>query len=223
MSADIKTLLQSHPLFVELDPGVTEWISGLSRPVTLDGDQTLFFKGNKGDALYGVRTGRIRISASDPEGKEVFINVMGPGDIFGKIALLDGRPRTADAMAMVPTELYQIRRADFLRLIEYEPQLSPHLIKQLYLHRLMTTEMPEDSAFLSLSASFAKRLLAPSEYSETTAAGGRSIKFSQVERSNSWARHGRALISTTRPGAKRIWSAAAAAGSPSSIPKLCRI
>ncbi len=223
MAADIKTLLESHPLFVELDPGVTERISGLSRPVTLDGDQTLFFKGNKGDALYGVRTGRIRISASDPEGKEVFINVMGPGDIFGEIALLDGRPRTADAMAMVPTELYQIRRADFVRLIEDEPQLLPHLIKQFCLRRRMTTEMPEDSAFLSLSASFAKRLLAMSEHSETTAAGERSIKISQVEWSSSWARHGRASISTTRPGAKRIWSAAAPAGSPSSNPPHCRI
>jgi len=181
MAAEIRELLGTHPLFGELDPDVIDRIAGLSRPVTLSGDQTLFFKGDEGDALYGVRNGRIRISASDPEGKEIVINIMGPGDIFGEIALLDGRPRTADAMAMVPTELYQIRRADFVRLLEDEPELSTHLIELLCLRLRVTTELLEDSAFLSLPARLAKRLLALSEYSEATDAGERSIKISQAE------------------------------------------
>ena len=89
--------------------------------------------------------GRIRNSAGHPDGKEVVFNITGPGDIFSEIALSFGRPRTADAMLMMPTGLYQTRRADFVRLIQGEPVLTTHLITFLYSRFRMIPHALKDS------------------------------------------------------------------------------
>ena len=62
----------------------------------------VFSQADPGDALYGVVTGKIRISASSADGREMFLNIMEPGDTFGEIAILDGRHRTATASATAP-------------------------------------------------------------------------------------------------------------------------
>src|SRR3954468_15246156 len=77
----------------------------------------IFMRGDPGDSLCAVATGRVRISASGPGGKEVFLNIMEPGDAFGEIALLDGSPRTATATTMARTELVVIPRDAFVSLL----------------------------------------------------------------------------------------------------------
>ena len=94
---EISDLLARNFLFRNLDPDVIERISALGTTVELAGNQVLFLKGDEGDALYGVLDGRIRISSGDADGKEIILNIIDPGDIFGEIALLDGKPRTAAA------------------------------------------------------------------------------------------------------------------------------
>jgi len=116
-------------------------------------------RGDPGDSLYAVVTGRVRISASGPGGKEVFLNIMEAGDAFGEIALLDGSPRTATATAMARTELMIVQRGPFFALLRTEPQLAAHLIQLLCRRVRWTAEMMEDSALLSVPARLAKRLL----------------------------------------------------------------
>lgn len=182
MSLEVKNLLTNHTLFRDLEPRVIEQVADLSRTVQLEPEQILFFKGDDGDALYGVLTGHIRISASEPDGKEVIFNIMGRGDVFGEIALLDGQPRTADAMAMDPTELFQIRRPDFVALLDTEPRLTKHLLELVCERLRVTSEMLEDSAFLSLPARLAKRLLRLAQYQSTgNTTEILQIRFSQAE------------------------------------------
>ena len=138
---------------------VIDRIAALGTSRKLAANQLLFSKGDEGDALYGVLSGRIRISASAPSGKEVVLNVLAPGEVFGEIALLDGRPRTADATAMEPSELLRINRRDFIDYLEREPRLATHLLEMLCGRVRATTELVEDSAFLGLPARLAKRLL----------------------------------------------------------------
>src|ERR1044072_9638554 len=59
--------------------------------------QTIFVMGDKGDSLIAVLAGQVRISIASPGGRDVLLAMIGPGEIFGEIAVLDGRPRTADA------------------------------------------------------------------------------------------------------------------------------
>src|SRR6185503_4467753 len=108
------TIIARNSLFRTLPEQTIAQITALATRRSYKADAVVFMRGDPGDALYGVVTGRVRISASGAGGKEVFLNIMEPGDAFGEIALLDGQPRTAAATTLAPTELMIIRREDFL-------------------------------------------------------------------------------------------------------------
>ena len=115
MRIDKLDLIKGNVLFRDLDPVLFDPIAELGIRRKLTANQCLFVKGEDGVALYGVLSGCIRISVSAPNGKEINLNMMYPGDMFGEIALLDGNKRTANATAMEATELLCIQR----------PALSP--------------------------------------------------------------------------------------------------
>ncbi|HEY8566146.1 MAG TPA: Crp/Fnr family transcriptional regulator [Beijerinckiaceae bacterium] len=134
---------------------------GVSR--RLAADETLFRKGDAGDALYAVRRGQIRIATGTEAGGSFTLNIHGPGDVFGEVALLDGRPRTADAVAAEVTELFMLRRRDFLALLERRPDLAIRFTELLCERvRWMTTRM-EETALMPLQTRLARRLLALAE------------------------------------------------------------
>ena len=105
MALAVQTILERNHLFRGLSAATVQQISALAVRRFYQDGAIVFTQGDPGDALYGVVTGRIRISASTREGKEMFLNIMEPGDTFGEIALLDGRHRTASASTTVPSEL----------------------------------------------------------------------------------------------------------------------
>jgi len=119
----------------------------------------VFSQGDEADALYGIASGRVRVSASSADGREIFLNILEPGDTFGEIAVIDGLLRTATVTALDATVLILLQRSPFLRLLAEEPQLATHLLK-LFCERLRwTSELVEESAFLTAPARLAKRLL----------------------------------------------------------------
>jgi CRP/FNR family cyclic AMP-dependent transcriptional regulator len=85
--------------------------------------------------------------------------VLGKGDIFGEIALLDGHPRTADATAVTDCALYVIERRDFLPLMREEPEITLRLIEILCSRLRRTTEQAEEVMFLDLPSRLAKALM----------------------------------------------------------------
>jgi CRP-like cAMP-binding protein len=138
-------------------------------------------RGDPGDALYGVITGRVRISASAPGGKEISLNVMEPGDAFGEIALLDGQPRTATATTLAATELIIVQRQPFLTLLQREPALAVHLIELLCQRVRWTSEQMEDSSLLHAPARIAKRLLSLADSQSRQKTAGTPLRISQEE------------------------------------------
>ena len=122
-----------------------------------------------------------RISAGDPQGHEVFLNIMEPGDIFGEIAVVDGLPRTASATALDPTNLILIRRSDFLGAVRREPQLALNLMN-LFCQRIRwTSDLVEESAFLIGEARIAKRLLVLAALHGRPIREGMELRLSQSE------------------------------------------
>ena len=97
-----KMMLQGSPLFRGLPPATLERIAALATQKSYRRGEIVFSAGDAGDALFGVVSGRIRISAGNADGREIFLNIMEPGDSFGEIALLDGGTRTATATAIDP-------------------------------------------------------------------------------------------------------------------------
>src|SRR4051794_19499630 len=78
--------------------------------------ELLFSRGDPGSSLYVVAQGQVRLAVSTAEGRELSFEIVGPGGIFGEIALLDGGARSAEATALAPTLAHVLAREDFKRL-----------------------------------------------------------------------------------------------------------
>jgi CRP-like cAMP-binding protein len=212
-----KAVLQRNYLFKGLPEDVIDVLASQAVRRTYKKGAIIFAQGDRGDALYGVASGRVRIGADGPNGQQIFLNVMEPGDVFGEIAIVDGLPRTAGATAIEDSVACVIHRANFLQVLHDEPSLAIHLLG-LFCERLRwTSELVEDSAFLTGPARLAKRLLAlSSPQGASRTADGRELLISQSElahflgisrqivnqhlqdwRRNGWIRLGRSRITVT--------------------------
>jgi CRP-like cAMP-binding protein len=176
-----RRLLKRNLLFRDLSEELLNRVAVLARRRDYRKSTTIFSQGDSGDALYGVVAGRVRISAASSDGREVFLNIMEPGDTFGEIAVIDGLPRTASAVTLDPAVLVVIDRGDFLAVLEQEPTLAMHLLR-LFCQRLRwTSELVEESTFLVGPARLAKRLLVLVALHGTPAEEGLELAISQSE------------------------------------------
>jgi CRP/FNR family cyclic AMP-dependent transcriptional regulator len=162
----IQTILARSHLFRSLSGPELQQVTNLATRRAFREGTIVFSQGDPGDALYGVVTGRIRISAMGSDGHEMFLNIMEPGDTFGEIALLDGATRTATASASAPSELIIIRREPFLALLRREPTVTFHLLELLCQRIRWTSGLAEDSALLNSPTRLARRLLSLSRLNE---------------------------------------------------------
>ena len=156
-------LLGTNPFFADLGLDIIEAVAGLCVTCSLAQEETLFLKGDPADALYAVRRGQIRIATGTEAGQRLTLNLLGPGDVFGEVALLDGYSRTADAIATEATELFVVRRRDFLDLLEQRPAVAIRIIELLCERIRWMSERMEEVVLLSLPQRLARRLLALSE------------------------------------------------------------
>jgi CRP-like cAMP-binding protein len=129
--ADKRTMLRSHGLFGKLTPQHIDRLSSCIVTKTAKRGTNIFAKGGLGSRLWAIREGTVKISAPLVDGKDAVFDMLGKGDIFGEIALLDGNPRTADATAVTDCELYVIERRDFLPLMREDPEIALRLIEIL--------------------------------------------------------------------------------------------
>src|SRR6201984_2069234 len=120
--AEFALILKMNPMFADLGADELSRLSNLCHTHHLDAGEVLFQKGDAGDALFGVRRGQVRIETGASDGSRLTLNFMGPGDLFGEVAVLDGQDRTADATAGEASELFVLRREDFLGHFERGPK-----------------------------------------------------------------------------------------------------
>ena len=116
-------------------------------------------KGDPGSSMMVVLAGRVRISNVSADGKEVTLNMIGPGEIVGEIALLDGKPRTADATAIEDTTLMVVERQQFLPFLLRDPSLVERLLAVLCDRLRRTSLALEEIALFALPARLARLLL----------------------------------------------------------------
>ncbi|SUS08587.1 Transcriptional regulator, Crp/Fnr family [uncultured Defluviicoccus sp.] len=159
--------LLKHLAAAELDQLARMAITRLCRP-----NEAVFLKGDPGNSMMAVVHGRVRICSYSSEGREVILNVINPGEVFGEIALIDGGSRTADAFAMDATELVVLSRRDFLPFLERNPQVCIKLLEVLCERLRATSAQVEDFFFLDLRSRLAKRLLAAADHAANNGAGG---------------------------------------------------
>jgi CRP/FNR family transcriptional regulator, cyclic AMP receptor protein len=156
---NIARLLGANPFFGRLEPEVLKIMADLCVTRRLSAQEVLFQRGDPGDALFAIRRGQIRIGTSTDAGTRLTLNLLGAGDVFGEIALLDGQPRTADAVAAEPTVLFMLRRRDFLGLLERSPTASVQLVELLCERIRYLSSRMEEANLLSLGGRLARRLI----------------------------------------------------------------
>src|SRR5262245_15721978 len=120
---DKLSLIRNHPLFRDLPIPAIERLGSYMKTRKVARGTTIFSKGDPGTGLMGVLAGAVKVSVASPDGKDIVLNVFREGDVFGEIALLDGRPRTADATAMSDCELAVIERRDFVPFLSSNPDV----------------------------------------------------------------------------------------------------
>jgi CRP-like cAMP-binding protein len=161
--SELLTFLCSLPLFAYLDQPSARALAAACRLRRLSKGEILFFHSEPGDSVYIVRSGEVSIVLNSPDGREMVIDEMHPGEILGELGLLTGKPRSAGAIARVNTELLVIPPQVFLQLMEKEPRLQ-RLILDITAGRLQkSTKRQMDLAFMNAHARLARTLLALEE------------------------------------------------------------
>jgi len=193
-------LLRRHFLLRDADSAVIEQLIPLATVATYAGAEQIFTRGDAGNGLYGILAGRVRIFTPGPDTHEVTLNILEPGELFGEIALIDGEPRSASAVAIGETRLMHIRRDRFLPLLQANADIGIGLLQILCRRVRWSSALAEDQALLPLSARLAKRLLAIAETAgETTQIGTRlRTRLSQRELGE--------LVGATREAVNRVFA-----------------
>jgi CRP-like cAMP-binding protein len=185
MAGDDKliSLLKDSALFDRLSDGALKDCARSFREVRFARGQILFSRGSEGANLYLVAAGRVRLAVTTSDGRELSVRHAAAGDLLGEIAMLDGRPRSADAVALTEGTAYSLARADFDRLAGAYPQLNQAVVAFLCRRLRDTTDQLEGIALYPIEVRLARFLL--------VALGGRlalagkrvplDIEFSQSE------------------------------------------
>lgn len=151
-------LVRRVELFKQLDTIQLRRVSGLLREQHIAEGTAIFNQDDPGDCLYIILTGYVRIYLLSADGREITFRVYGSGDSFGEFAVLDGKPRSAGAIALSDVTSFVIYREDFLELMRTHFDLALAVIGVLTERLRFTTKMAENLAFLSASARIANTL-----------------------------------------------------------------
>ncbi|HYU61365.1 MAG TPA: Crp/Fnr family transcriptional regulator [Solirubrobacterales bacterium] len=121
-------LLKRVPLFSELSPAELERISRVAVPRSFPKGVRVFHEGDHSDACYIVRSGDLRVTREHSDGRAIALATLGPGDIFGELAMLDGEARSASVEALSDSELLALPAGDVRALLRGSAEITVKLV-----------------------------------------------------------------------------------------------
>ena len=152
--------LRACGLFSHADDATLDALAAALRTRRFRKGETVFHQDDPGDALFIVASGSVKVVLPSNEGSEpAIVAVLGPGEFFGELALLDRAPHSATIVAVEPTETLVLRREAFLDLIDTEPALRRALLASLAAEIRRLTGHVEDLHFLDLPGRLASRIV----------------------------------------------------------------
>jgi CRP/FNR family transcriptional regulator, cyclic AMP receptor protein len=154
-----REVLRRSPLFARLGDSETDAILSHATVARYAMGEQIVAKGDPGNSMMAVLKGRVSISAPSADGRQMVFTVLRDGQLFGEIALLDGKERTADVTALTDCEILVVPRRSLLALLERRPELCIDLMVVLCERLRRTNEQVEDLAFLDLEERIAKVLV----------------------------------------------------------------
>lgn len=152
-------IIREVPLLARLSEADRRDLASSGRVRSYASGDVIFREGDRGDSLHIVIEGSVRIAVLSSAGAEAAVALLGPGEFVGDLALLDGLPRSASAIASQATKTLVVTRSAFLRWLTERPPAALALLETLSLRVRRTDEALADLAFVSLPQRLAKRLL----------------------------------------------------------------
>ena len=198
------SVLRKHPIFSDLAPDALDQLCRYAQPTTLKRGATLFAKGDPGHSLYALLSGTVKISVSSPDGRNAILNLIGAGEVFGEMSVLDGRVRSADAIANTNCEILVIDRRDFLPFVHSQPALAMKFIELLCGRLRWTSDQVEQIILQDLPGRLASALLGLTEKRKLENAS-RTIAITQQEISEMVGMTRESINKQLRAWAARDW------------------
>ncbi len=159
MSDRIRELLASVELFGEMHDEEIDDLTALAQIKKLSKDATIFHAGDPADAVFVVASGRVKVVITSSDGKEFILTVLGAGQVFGEMALLESAPRSASVVTLSAVELIVISRSDFQRLLDSNPRISQRLMAILSRRLRRANAKMESLAYMDVAGRLARYLL----------------------------------------------------------------
>ncbi len=156
---EITEYLASLPLFSKVDESLVQVLARSARFRHIERGEILFFQSDASDAAYIVRTGRISVVLNSPDGREMVIEEMRPGELFGELGVLTKNVRSACAVARSNSELLVIPADLFVRVVDAEPRVARRVLDLVAQRLQMSSRRELALAFMDAQARLARHLL----------------------------------------------------------------
>jgi len=169
--------LRSVPLFASLDDAAAIELRSLLSDKTVPQNTRLFRQGEKGDAMYLIESGRVRISIRDDDDAEVILAELAQGDFFGEMSIIDGRQRSADAKVIDDARLAILSREAFLSFVRTNPDVALEMLSALTDRLRRTDELLRSRVSRNANEEEKARLTLADRAADLIAEFGGSWKF----------------------------------------------
>lgn len=161
-------VLRRVPFFRELSTAALDelgsrmWCRGYAK------GETIFYEGDPGTSMYLVEEGRVKLTLPSADAREVILELVGPGEVFGELSLLDGEPRSADAIATEPSRILMLQREDFEEIVFEHPRLALEFMAMLSQRLRWNAVLLHDAAFQDVPGRLARTILRLADGQATT-------------------------------------------------------
>lgn len=159
MNQEIRSLLAKVDLFSELDHDELAQVAGVVQLRQLEKDFTIFHAGDPADAVYVIASGKVKIVITSTDGRDFILTVLGAGQVFGEMALLESAPRSAAVITASQVQVLTINRQDFHRLLGTAPSISRKLLAILSKRLRRANSKMESLAYMDVAGRLARYLL----------------------------------------------------------------
>lgn len=147
------------PLFARLSKDDLEALAEKAQRRRFRSGQVIFHKDDPGTHFYLILEGKVRISLPSPQGDEITLAILGPGELFGEFSLLDGEPRSATATAAEDVWALSVSQHDFMSWLRSRPSAAVALLRVMSRRLRRSDELLGDASFLNVPGRLAKKLL----------------------------------------------------------------
>lgn len=202
------SLLEQAPLFSVLHPGDLETLAGKFHVIRVRKGEVIFREGEPAERLFLIDQGKVKLSMGTPAGQELMIAVLGRGQIFGELAVIDRGPRAMDARAMEDTRVFALESDVFWTLLENRPALARRLLELMARRLRRADRASQDLVFFDAPTRLARRLLALAEDHGEQEGEGEAIRLTVRVTQEEMAQ----MIGVTRESANRLIASFAGRG-----------